>query len=217
MVYYATGPLTLAPMSYAFSVCLKIAASAAATPIASAKRPKRRANQAIAIACEFKCNTITLILQQTISCAASCGGTLDVPYDRVVVVAKHVVVPDRFCGRDILIDLPHRKVFPPQTDVDSSVFARLFSIHYSAAPVRRAALGGDGSNADANSKGKGDETTTPATPQSAFKGGSSAGGGDDGASTTPLGKRSEEGGQEGDGREGRPEAPSPTKARKGSR
>eukprot|EP00903_Cladosiphon_okamuranus_P015698 g14492.t1 len=114
------------------------AASAAATPIASAKRPKRRANQAI-----------------------------------------------------------------PK-----------------ASPVRRAALGRDASSADANSKGQSDETTTtttPATPPSDGKegGGSSAAAGD-GASTTPLGKRAEEGGQGGDAGEGGPEAPSPTKARKGS-
>lgn len=88
----------------------------------------------------------------------------------------------------------------------------------SAAPVRLATLGGDGSNADANSEGKGDETATPATPPSAGKRSSSAAGGDDdGASTTPLGKRTEEGGHGRDARDGGAGAPSPTKAHKGSR
>lgn len=89
---------------------------------------------------------------------------------------------------------------------------------FSTAPVRRAALGADGGNADANSKGQSDETRTPATPPSAGKGGASSAEGDGAStSTTPLGKRAEEGGQGGDTGEGDPEAPSPTKARKGSR
>lgn len=93
-----------------------------------------------------------------------------------------------------------------------TLFLRL-ACRYFTASVRRTALGADGS-----STGKIDETTTttPATPPSASKGGSSRPGGD-GASTTPLGKRAEEGVAGGDAEEGGPEAPSPTKARKGSR
>eukprot|EP00752_Nemacystus_decipiens_P010799 g9606.t1 len=89
-------------------------------------------------------------------------------------------------------------------------------------PKRRANQAGsnDVRRADANSTAKSEETTTiatPATPPSAGKGAASSTAGDGAStSTTPLGKRAEEGAAGGDAGEGGPEAPSPTKARKGS-
>lgn len=84
------------------------------------------------------------------------------------------------------------------------------------APMRRAALGGDSNIDDADADAKGANDGTP--PPHGGGGSCSADGAGTSSSTntTPLGKRAEEGGKGGGAGEEGPEAPSPTKAHKGS-
>lgn len=87
-----------------------------------------------------------------------------------------------------------------------------------AAPVRRAALGGDVISATAKGSDDGNAAGT-ATGEGGSSSSCEDGGGastsDTKTNTTPLGKRAEEG-QGAEAADGGPEAPSPTKARKGS-